>query len=364
MIGLGYFLLFLGLIRFCVAGMNFFSFHYLPRQAKADSSFSVSVLVPARNEAFTIGKLLEGLKQFRYPKLEILVYDDHSKDATREVVKHYLTEIPELKLLEGKPLPEGWLGKNHACYQLAQEASGDYLLFLDADTEVAPGLVERALIYTRKHHLKLLSIFPQQQVENISEKISVPLMNWILLSLLPMILIRISKNPAFAAANGQFMFFEAQTYRKIQPHQRFRNNRVEDIAISHFYKTKGLKTDTLLGNRYIRCRMYTNLSESIHGFSKNIVRFFGGSLFATLFFTVVTTFWPLLFLAGWQYGVAYLALAAGIRIFVSLASKQNVLENLIYALPQHFIFLCILVKALIQRNKKQLLWKDRNIYVS
>lgn len=358
------FVLLLGLIRFCVAGVNFFTFRYLPRKAKSDSSFSVSVLIPARNEAHTIGKLLEGLKQFRYPRLEILVYDDHSEDATREVVKHYFAQIPELKLMKGRPLPEGWLGKNHACYQLAQQASGDYLLFLDADTEVAPGLVERALAYTQKHHLTLLSVFPKQQVENFSEKISVPLMNWILLSLLPMILIRISKNPAFAAANGQFMFFEAPTYRSIQPHKRFRNNMVEDIAISHFYKTRRLKTDTLLGNRYIRCRMYKNLKEAVNGFSKNIVRFFGGSLFATLLFAVATTFWPLLFLAGWQYGVAYLALAAGIRIFVSLASKQNVLENLIYAIPQHFIFLCILVKALIQRNKKQWIWKNRNIYGS
>jgi len=356
-----YLILFLGFIRFCVACANFLSFRYLPQKVNLQQYPRVSVLIPARNEEQNIGRLLAGLKQFRYPDLEILVYDDNSEDNTPETVERFIPGIQGLKLIHGSPLPQGWLGKNHACYRLAQEAAGDYLLFLDADAIVTDGLVERAISYMQKHRLSLLSIFPRQQFLTFAEKISVPLMNWILLSLLPLILVRISKNPAFTAANGQFMFFEAKAYQRLQPHQTFRDNMVEDIAISHYYKKTGLRTDTLLGNRHIRCRMYSNLKDTVNGFTKNIFRFFGGSTGATLLFAAVTTLWPLLFIAGINYGLAYLVLAAGIRIFVSLASKQNVLENILLAVPQHLIFLGIIMKAFINRNKKQLVWKGRNI---
>src|SRR6185437_11905331 len=96
----------------------------------------ISVLVPARNEERAIGACLASLQAQAYPNFEILVLDDESEDETAQIIAKAEMDDPHgrVRLLRGAPLPPGWLGKCHACAQLAGLASGDYLLFTDADT--------------------------------------------------------------------------------------------------------------------------------------------------------------------------------------------------------------------------------------
>src|SRR5690606_33681105 len=93
----------------------------------------VSVLIPARHEAERIGACLAGLARQRYPHFEVIVVDDHSTDATAEVVRSFAGQLAALRIIEGAPLPNDWLGKPWACWQAAQQANGEWLLFLDAD---------------------------------------------------------------------------------------------------------------------------------------------------------------------------------------------------------------------------------------
>lgn len=97
-----------------------------------------------------------------------------------------------------------------------------------------------------------------------------------------------------AAANGQFMFFDALHYKQINPHAAVRNNKVEDIAIARLYKQAQLGVACLLGNNTITCRMYTNFNEACNGFAKNVLQFFGGSALIAFLFLMVTT-WGILF---------------------------------------------------------------------
>lgn len=363
MIQFGFILLFFLLVRLAVSATNFFSFHFLPLKVSTKNFPQVSVLIPARNEAENIDGLLSDLAGFRYENLEILVYDDCSVDSTASIIKAFAKQNQKIKLLAGVELPKGWLGKNHACYRLAQKAAGDYLLFLDADVRVNDGLMERSLSHLLKYQLSLLSIFPRQKMVSVGEKISVPLMNWILLSLLPLALIRKSENPAFAAANGQFMFFDARVYREIQPHQLFKNHRVEDIAISRHFKNLGLKTDTLLGDSFVECRMYKGLSESVSGFTKNVFQFFGNSISLTVLFAVATTITPfwIFFYLGAVWGIFSVVLVLLIRVFVALASKQPVGMNVLFIVPQHVVFWIIVIKAVINHFRKKMIWKGRNV---
>jgi hypothetical protein len=183
----------------------------------------------------------------------------------------------------------GW-EKSNACFQLAKQAKGEYFLFLDADVRVKSGLIESALAQMQKHRLKLLSIFPKQEMVTVAEKITVPVMNSILLSLLPMILTRESSRPSLAAANGQFMLFERETYIQFQPHKKVKKDLVEDILIARFYKKSGLKMQCMTGNETIRCRMYQNLNDSLHGFSRSVAEFFGGSHLAAFLYWLIGTF--------------------------------------------------------------------------
>ena len=357
------FILFFGLIRLLVAFINVITKVGLPDNILAEYKPFVSVLIPARNEEKNIGKLLSDLSDFTYNNLEIIIYNDLSTDGTAEIVKSFAQNNPGIKLINGTNPPKGWLGKNYACHKLADAARGELLLFLDADVRVKNGLIEKSISYFDKYKLSLLSVFPQQLMPVKETRFAVPLMNWILLSLLPLILIRISSWKSFSAANGQFMLFDASEYTKLHPHEQFRSNPVEDIEILKYFKKQKLKTATLLGDVHIQCTMYQSLEEAINGFSKNIFRFFGGCVFVTVLFGLLSTFSPIfvLIFGSWWLFIIYLLIIIGIRIFVSMASKQNWLDNLLYMPLQQFVFLKIIFNAIIQKKNKTLIWKERNI---
>lgn len=357
------FLISLVIFRFVIALVNFLSFAYLPKVTSLTKEPSVSILIPARNEEENIGTLLEQLATFEYHKLEIIVYDDHSTDETENIVKHWATLNSSIKIINGHEPPQGWLGKNHACHQLAQAATGSLLLFLDADVSVKKDLISRSVGHFQKNELQLLSVFPKQIVESFGEKVSVPLLNYILLSLLPLSFISKSKYEIFSAANGQFMMFDAATYKNIWPHEKYKSNAVEDIAILRLFKQKGLARDIRLGDNDISCRMYDGLDAAIDGFTKSIFQFFGNSRLVTVFFAFSTTIAPfiLYYKMGIWWSIAYMVGIVFIRIFVSLASQQSVVQNLVLAFPQHLVFLVIIIKGLINKKQKKLLWKGRNI---
>ncbi|CAM4253563.1 glycosyltransferase [Zobellia nedashkovskayae] len=358
-----YFLMGLLIIRLLVALVNYVSFAYLPKATPLATAPFISILIPARDEEENIGTLLEQLSRLEYSALEIIVYNDNSTDKTEDIIKEWKVINPDIKLINGGVLPNGWLGKNHACHQLSKAATGDVLLFLDADISVKKDLIKRSINHFQKNGVHLLSIFPKQIMKSFGEKVSVPLMNWILLSLLPLFLIRNSKNKAFSAANGQFMMFKAVTYKDMWPHEKCKSHRVEDIAIIKLFKQRGLACDTLLGDADISCRMYDGLDVAVEGFTKNIFQFFGNSILITISFGIITTIAPfvLYFNMGVWWFTAYIAGIVSIRFFVSLASQQSVFQNIVLALPQHLVFLVIIIKGLINNQQKRLIWKGRNI---
>ena len=193
--------LFFIILRFTVTLFNFISNPKLHRVGKQYSD-RVSVLVPARNEADNILTLLRSIHKQDYMNYEVIILDDESTDDTYAVCSAFAASHPGFKVVKGAKLPDGWIGKNYACHQLAQHADGKYLLFLDADEEVKPGLINSSVHRMHLHQLGLLSLFTNQQMETPGEKAVVPLMHFILLNLLPVRLIYLVKNAAVAAASG------------------------------------------------------------------------------------------------------------------------------------------------------------------
>lgn len=133
----------------------------------------VSVIIPARNEEANIARVVRSLAA-QQSILEILVVDDQSQDRTPEILAELASEIPYLRALRVESLPEGWLGKTHAVAEGARAATGEWLLFTDADTVHLPGsladLVERA----EGEHADLLSISPGQETPTWWEKAVIP----------------------------------------------------------------------------------------------------------------------------------------------------------------------------------------------
>lgn len=357
-----YLLLAFTVAQMLVALANLLTETRLPRTGKTSGSL-VSVLIPARNEEKNIGNILSDLLSQEYSDIEIIVFNDQSDDMTAEIVRGYAENDSRITLVNSDGLPEGWLGKNFACHSMALKASGKYLLFIDADVRISDNTIGRAVGFSEKHGLNLISIFPLQKIVTTGERITVPNMNFILVSLLPLILVRKLRFPSLAAANGQFMFFTTKEYGEIMPHEKMKKEKVEDILIARDYKKKRFRVACLLGDDSTTCRMYFGFSDAVKGFSKNVTEFFGGSFIIAFLFWLATTFgFILIFLyLSPVFFVLFISAYILTRIFVSIASRQNIFYNLLYIIPLQVSLGIFIFESFINRYFRKFQWKGRYI---
>jgi len=323
----------------------------------------VSVLIPARNEEGNIGNLLSDLLLQDYPNLEILVFNDQSTDTTANIIDDFSSRHTIIKRFDSIGLPKGWLGKNFACHSLSVQARGRYYLFLDADVRLRPQAITKAVAILQRQKVALLSVFPVQEMRSAGERMTVPVMNFILLSLLPLILVRRSRFATLAAANGQFMMFDAHAYQALLPHEKLKASKVEDIEIARLLKRRRFSVACVMGSGDICCRMYHSYNEAIMGFAKNVRSFFGGSWLVTILFWLVTTlgFVPVLIHGNMLLIVCYLAALVVTRMIVSILSFQSIVNNLIYLIPQQWALGAFIIRALKNSFTKTEIWKGRNI---
>lgn len=358
-------LLFIHLLLLSVILYNFFTETKLAKKNyQSLNEPYLSVLIPARNEDNNISICLNALINSTYKNLEIIVLDDASTDRTFKVVSEFKNKYSKIELITGKPLPSYWLGKNWACYQLAQRAKGELLLFLDADVQIT----DQALCYVVQTFLdkkvKMLSIFPTQIIKSFGEWLVVPLMDWMLLTFLPLKKIYTSGEPSLAAANGQFMLFEREMYFKLGGHLAVRHKIVEDMAFVKIFKSEGVKVITLLGNDLIKCRMYNDLGTAVSGYTKNFYSGFNVSS-STFIFLLLLTFLifisPIVIVFYKNIMLLILALILMQIIFISLLSRQNMFLKILLFTPQLFLLLFIGINSVIAFKRKSVVWKDRII---
>ena len=238
--------------------------------AQCDSD-SVSVLIPARNEEKNLAHCLESvLSQQGNCVTEVIVYDDCSVDGTAEIVHRFSAADARVRCIAGSALPKGWLGKNYACSHLAEAASGNLLLFIDADVTLSKSAVRAAAEQMHKYNAGLVSAFPAQIIPHGSAWAVTPIMNRILLSWLMLALVPRTRTPSIAAANGQFMLFTRNCYYAVGGHTSVRLDPVEDIALARRVKKTGGRVLTVLGGECIQCAMYPNAKTARNGFTKKL----------------------------------------------------------------------------------------------
>lgn len=350
------------ILRFVVTLFNFISNPKLRRTAKRYHD-KVSILVPVRNEEENIIFLLESIAEQEYTDYEVIILDDDSSDRTFELCTAFIATHQQFRIIKGKRLPDDWLGKNYACHQLALEAKGKYLLFLDADEQIARGLINSAVHRMELNNLALLSLFTDQEMLTFGEKSVVPLMHYILINLLPIRLVYLAKNPAFAAASGQFMLFDAAQYRQHRWHKQVQHKIVEDVEIMRLVKTEGLKGEALLANGMISCRMYTGYKDAINGFSKNFLAAFNYSIIGFLLYLTVIIGGPLLVIA--TLNLQLIVFMCGIimltRSMISLLSNQSNGLNTFLHPVQMFNMAVIGYYAIQKHLTKTTVWKGRRV---
>ncbi|MGR5167107.1 glycosyltransferase [Vibrio astriarenae] len=342
----------------------------------------VSVIIPARNEAANITKSLGSMLAQDYPadKLEIIVVDDDSEDDTRAIAEQLIEGTAfDARVISGRPLPKGWLGKSNACMWGSMNAKGEYLFFVDADTESEPALIKSIIDFSQQRDIELLSFNPQQEMLSFSEK-----------SLLPGVFLSTANSMDFVAsntegkdeaiANGQAMLFLASAYHAENGHDLVKADISEDLAFAEKFKRRGHRIYWAFADSLMRTRMYTNAQEVWDGFSKNMHRIVKApTLIQALWYwfkcqwiawlapvlLVVSTFNYLQTpsdLALWTLGVNTVTIVALIATFIGLVRELFVPIHYAIFVPVGISLNGFLTLNALRLHKlNRVTWKNRSI---
>jgi cellulose synthase/poly-beta-1,6-N-acetylglucosamine synthase-like glycosyltransferase len=319
---------------------------------------TIAVLLPLRDEAHRAAPCLEALAAI--PDVRLVVLDDGSTDGTADLVRRV---APNATLLTGEPLPDGWLGKPHACQQLADHAlraSPDVLVFVDADVVLTPQAVASTVALMEDPRVDLLCPYPKIIASSWGERLVQPLLQWSWLTFLPLRAMERSHRPSLAANGGQFFAVRAAAYTEAGGHAAVRAEVLEDIELARQVKRTGGRIALADGSRLASCRMYTSWHELVEGYSKSLWASFGSPIGASLVTAVLIGLYiaPLLCVAfGRWLGLAAYALAVVGRAVTARATGGRALPDAL-AHPASIALLAWLVARSFAR-RRHVRWKGR-----
>lgn len=233
---------------------------------------SLSICIPARNEAQNLRRLLPSLLHQRYPNLEIHVWDDGSEDDTWSVLQ--AVDDDRLHAHRGTGPPDGWMGKVHALYQCTRRTTGACYLFLDADAELTGTDALQQLIGRHEASAgRVTSGLPRLRGAG---QLLVSLVPHALLTGLPWPLVRRTSLPALSALNGQCWMIDADLYHAQEPHRAVKDDILEDVAIGRHLKKNGHAPSLLDVQDEVTVYMYDRFGAAWRGFRKNAYLLLGG----------------------------------------------------------------------------------------
>jgi hypothetical protein len=325
----------------------------------------VSVLLPVRDEAHRVGPCLRALlSQSAGHRIEIVVLDDGSADGTADVVRALARADRRVRLLTGRPLPPGWLGKPYACQQLADAAdpAADVLVFVDADVVLSPHAVAATVDLMRRARLDLVSPYPRQNAAGPGPRLVQPLLQWSWLTFLPLRLAERSRRPSLCAANGQLLAVRRATYERAGGHAAVRGEVVEDVALMRAVKAAGGVGGVVDGSHLAECTMYGTWAELADGYTKSLCAAFGSPARATAVAAALTAVYvvpPLAALRGSRAGLAgYLVAVAG-RAVAARRTGGRVWPDTLAHPASVLLFGWLTARSVGARRRGTLAWKGR-----
>ncbi len=287
--------------------------HY--RNIKLEHQPKVSLLIPARNEEQNLELLLPTLVTQDYANLEIIVLNDHSTDKTLGVAQKYAARDSRLHVIEGTELQSGWFGKPNACRQLGEAASGEILVFTDADTLWQPDAISLCVKAMHATNADAMCAWPEQILSGWFSSLVQPWMTWSVLALLPVWLIPDPKHKLIVSANGQMLAFRKDCFSSINGFEPVKHSILEDMGLARNVKAQNLRFVLLNGLGSVKCKMYSSTSDTFDGFAK--AAFVGlGSSVPALFVSILFFAW--LFLAPWIW--LFAALLSGSSLTLPLVA--------------------------------------------
>jgi hypothetical protein len=239
----------------------------LRKPGLVEDAVAISVLIPARNEEANIGEAVSCVLASTGVSVELCVLDDGSTDDTALILAGIAD--PRLRVLPGGSLPAGWSGKQHACARLAEQASHDLMVFVDADVRLAPDALSRMAGFMMAHDVGLASGFPRQVTRSWAEMLLLPLIHVLLLGYLPMARMQKDVAPALGAGCGQLFIARRDAYRRAGGHAAIRASLHDGITLPRAFRRAGIMTGLFDATALASCRMYQNAAGVFEGLTKN-----------------------------------------------------------------------------------------------
>lgn len=338
---------------------------------------TVSVLIPARNEAKNIGACLRSVLAQDLPRFEVIVLDDTSTDNTAQIVRDFSLTDDRVKLLSGRSIAPHWFGKPYAQYQAAQVSRGQYLLFLDADVILDRKVLTMMAAAARKRGAGIVSMFPYQIKEGFWEELLAPFKYFHLFLFFPTYAMDWPWEPLAAFANGQCMMIERNIYKKIGGHSTASESIREGVNISRTLKKRGGRIRLLSGAKIARAKVHGPPPALWEGLTRYLYSMAKRSILASLllaffyFFLFVLPAAKILYLpfsadfVSSQLIFPAIEVFLGIIMFLTAVGSFGLTFSQALMLPiGALMWIGMFGRAIIvAMGKEGIVWKDRTIKI-
>lgn len=353
------------LVFTCIMIMNLLIFPRVQDDITPDSTPFVSILIPARNEADVIERTVRHLLAQSYEHFEVLILDDASDDGTGDLARNASHGDTRLRIISGEPLPAGWMGKSWACQILGQQASGEILVFTDADVIWQPNALAGVLAEMQSADVDMVTVWSTQITKTFAERVIVPNIAMAILGYLPTVMVHYSPFSMFAAANGQAMAWRSDVYHALGGHEVVANNVLDDVTMAKVAKKNGYRIRMMDGNGQVLTRMYDDWRSVRDGFAKNILAGYGGVfpllMGIVLHWLIFMMPYVLLFLPNYRLmGVVLLLAGFSLRAVSAFFTHQRVLDTIFMPITV-VLFTIISAQSIYWHYTGGPIWKGRKL---
>jgi glycosyltransferase involved in cell wall biosynthesis len=330
------------------------------------------VIIPARDEAATIGGCVAALRASDHPKLDILVFDDGSSDGTGA-----LAEAAGARVVRGgdAPLPPGWKGKTWALHRATRDIRSEWIVFVDADVRVHPGALSRVHTRAITDGVDFVSGFGKLEMGSFWEKVIQPSVGGLIIAGNDLDAVNDPERPDKVIANGQLILVRRDAYEAVGGHGAVRDDILDDVGLAKAFVAGGRKIRVLFLRELFSCRMYTNLRELWLGWTKNLyagmgyrrdrVVFLVGFLLVEMLLPYALVPWGLatgqLEIAAW--GAGLVALIHLVRLYMDRIFGQDVRYGLLQPLGAAML-IGLLIDSSRRSRTGRVSWKGRTYTVA
>ncbi len=343
----------------------------------------VSVIIPARDEERTIERTVRAFLAQTYPEFEIIVVNDRSVDRTGDILAEISWQLAvgswqesasspanrqlptaNFVVVNNEEPPPGWLGKPWAMHQGSLHATGELLLFVDADVIYEPDAIVSAVARFEDSGVALLSLFPNLETHGFWEHVVMPNLAFFAFSFLPLWLGNRTRIPLLAIGGGPGNLVRREDYDAVGGHESLMDAVVDDVALARLMRRSGHRTEAVRAERSVRVRMYHGLGEIIQGFTKNSFAVIGYNYFVAAITFVLTIVFHLvpfaLALTGNLLAIVTVAIIALTRVILFSAIGYRI-DNAILGHPLMIgAWLWILLRSVwFTGIRRQLHWRGR-----